>query len=123
MRSILLAAFALLAVAGCREPAPLPLTDAAKGRELLKTTLETWKRGGTVEDLKAGSPSITARDPDWAAGAKLVGYEMSPEDKYMGTDLLVGVKLTLSSPDGKQQDKRVGFTVGTGPQTIVFRNE
>lgn len=123
MRSILLSAFALLAVAGCGEPAPPPLTDAARGRELLKTTLDTWKRGGTVEELKAGSPPIVARDPDWAAGAKLVAYEMSPEDDRMGTDLLVSVKLTLVSAGGKQQDKKVGFTVGTGPQTIVFRNE
>src|SRR3954470_16153610 len=107
MRPILLipAAACLALAAGCREPSPPPLTDAAKGRELLKTTLETWKRGGTIEELKSASPAIVARDPDWSAGARLTAYEIAPEDGRMGTDLLVTVKLSLVRSDGQPQEK------------------
>ena len=123
MRSILLLlAVACLALVGCGDSLP-PQTDAAKGRETLKTVLDTWKRGGTVEELKSGTPPITARDPDWAAGAKLTSYEIADENARAGVDLVLTVKLSLARADGKAQEKKVNFTVAVGSSTVVIRNE
>jgi hypothetical protein len=89
----------------------------------MKTVLETWKRGGTVEELKSGSPPVTARDPDWSAGSKLTNYEIAEGDARAGVDLVLTVKLALVRPDGNTQEKKVNYTVGIGSSTVVFRNE
>ncbi len=88
-----------------------------------KTVLDAWKRGGTVEELAKASPPVTARDPDWAAGHKLTGYEIAPEEGRAGVDLLLTVKLTLTRADGKPQSRTVAYVVGIGASTVVVRNE
>ena len=85
--------------------------------------LNTWQRGGTVDELKAATPPITARDPDWAAGAKLTGYEIDPENGRAGVDLALTVKLALVRPGGEAREKKVKYTVGVGASTVVLRNE
>ena len=124
MRSLLLPlAVGALALAGCSSYTPPPETDPARGREALTTVLNTWQRGGTPDELKAATPSITARDPDWATGAKLTGYEIDPESDRAGVDLVLTVKLTLVRSGGEAREKKVKFTVGIGATTSVLRNE
>jgi hypothetical protein len=115
-------AIALFGLAGCGSPLP-PETDSARGREALKTVLDTWANGGTPDDLKKGSPAIVAYDPDWEAGLKLRKYEIDPADQRMGVDLLVKVTLSLDRPGGKTADKTVNFTVAIGQQTVVLRQQ
>ncbi len=123
MRSILLVpAIVCIAFVGCDSSLP-PQTDSAKGREVMKRVLDTWKQGGTVEELKSGSPSVTARDPDWSAGSKLTSYEIADEDGRAGVDLVLTVKLSLTRSDGRTQEKKVNYTVGIGSSTVVVRNE
>ena len=117
------ALLACLALTACGGPKFPPETDAAKGRELLKNVLDSWKNGGRPEDLKEATPSVVASDPDWKAGCRLVGYEIAPEDRRAGVDLLVSVKLQLTRPDGKPQEKKVNFAVGFGSSTVVLRHE
>lgn len=119
MRLLLLAA--CLALAGCGYTPP-PQTDAARGREALKTVLDAWKRGGTAEELKTSS-SVVARDPDWAAGAKLTSYEIDQTDGRAGYDLVLTAKLSLVAPDGRAREKKVDYTVAVASQTVVLRNE
>jgi hypothetical protein len=122
--TLLLLVAACLALAGCGTGSSLPpATDSAQGREALKTVLDTWKRGGTIDELKTASPPIVVRDPDWATGAKLASYEIAPDDERMGVDLLLTVKLVLARSDGPPREKKVGFKVAVGSSTVVLRNE
>ena len=114
---------ACLALVGCGGPSFPPETDAARGRELLKTVLDAWKNGGRPDDLKQAAPPVVASDPDWKAGCKLTGYEIAPEDRRAGLDLLVAVTLQLTRPDGKALEKKVNFKVGVGDATVVLRSE
>ena len=120
---LLLLATGGLACAGCSTSKIPPETDAARGREVLKTVLDTWKRGGTIDELKKGTPAAQVRDPDWAAGHKLTDYEIAPEDGRLGVDLLLTVKLTLTRADGRVQEKKVSYIVAIGAATVVARNE
>src|SRR5205814_618035 len=114
----------LVLLAGCNTAGGLPPeTDATRGRELLALVLDTWVRGGTVHDLKNGSPPITAYDPDWEAGARLVKYTIDPADGRAGVDLLLTVTLTLTQPDGKTREKTVNFSVAIGSQNAVLRKQ
>ena len=65
----LVALIATACLAGCgvrQRAAPL---DVELAREVLKTSLEAWKKGDSPDTLKNGSPSIIAQDPDWVTGA------------------------------------------------------
>lgn len=108
-------------LAGCKGDSLPPETDPARGREVLKTVLDTWVKGGTPNDLKALSPPIVVSDPDWEAGRKLVKYEVAPTDGRTGVDLLLSVTLTLQREDGQTQQKTVNFAVGVGSNVVVLR--
>src|SRR5262245_62169538 len=113
---------ACLVLAGCGDSLP-PETDPVKGREVLKTVLSAWTVGQSMHDLGRQSPPITAYDPDWEAGRKLIMFELDPTDRRAGVDLLVKVKLTLEGKDGKPETKTVNFAVAIGAQTVVTRKQ
>jgi hypothetical protein len=120
MCSFLIGAVAAL-LTGCTGSSLPPEADPVKGRESLKTVLDTWANGGKPEDLKVGRPPIHAFDPDWAAGYQLVRYEVDSTDRRIGVDLLVSVKLTLKKGDEKPREKTVNFSVAIGQYTVVLR--
>jgi hypothetical protein len=124
MRRLLLGLVpACLLLAGCFGNSLPPETDPAKGREVLRTVLDAWVQGKTMEELKAGRPSIIAYDPDWEAGGRLTGYEISLTDARSGVDLLVAVHLSLDRKDGRVQQKSVNFCVAMGSQIVVTRKQ
>ena len=118
----LVALIATACLAGCgvrQRAAPL---DVELAREVLKTSLEAWKKGDSPDTLKNGSPSIIAQDPDWVTGARLVAYTLDGDDKRVAENLFVPVKLTLKLKNGKQATKNVTYVIGTSPQVMVFRS-
>lgn len=121
-RLLLALAPACLLLAGCSGDNLPPAADPGKGREVLRHVLDSWVQGKKMEDLKAENPPVTAYDPDWEAGQKLVKYEIDPADRRAGVDLLVSVKLSLGG-DGKAQEKTVNFAVAIGAQTVVTRKQ
>ena len=109
-------------LAGCgvrQRAAPL---DVELARDVLKTSLKTWKKGDSPDTLKNGLPSIIAQDPDWVTGARLVAYTLDGDDKRVAENLFVPAKLTLKLKNGKQVTKSVGYVIGTSPQVMVFRS-
>ena len=96
--------------------------DVELAREVLKTSLEAWKKGDSADTLKNGSPSIIAQDPDWVTGARLIAYTLDGDDKRVAENLFVPVKLTLKLKNGKQATKNVTYVIGTSPQVMVFRS-
>ena len=107
MRRGLMAASFILATAGpllsgCSEEqgraAPV---DPSLARDALKTALESWKKGDTIDALKSGSPPIVAQDFDWMAGHRLVSYEVTGDGKDDDANLRIPVDLTLRTAQGQ----------------------
>jgi hypothetical protein len=114
----------LFVLTGCGGTNTLPPeTDNVRGREVLKTVLDAWVAGKSMEDVKNGSPSIIARDPDWKAGHKLMKYEVADSEDRKGVDLVLSVKLFISKAGAPPQEKNVKFTVGIGSSTVCMRQE
>ncbi len=68
---------------------------------------------------------MTVQDFDWAAGARLVDYQVIDDGKAYDANLRVQVKLTLNGPgksQGKAAEKTVWYLVGTSPSVTVFRD-
>jgi hypothetical protein len=114
---------ATVCVVGCggvrEQAAPL---DVDLARDVLKTSLEAWKKGDSAATLKKATPSIIAQDPDWVTGARLVAYTLEGEDNRVAENLFVPVQLTVKLKNGKQATKNVTYVIGTSPQIMVFRS-
>jgi hypothetical protein len=122
MRRTIPIGLALALLTGCGPSLP-PETNPAKGRDVLKSVLDGWAQGKSMNDLKAGRPSVVAYDPDWEAGHRLKKYAIDPKDSRSGVDLLVSVTLSLERPDGRPTEKTVNFCVAMGSQTVVTRKQ
>jgi hypothetical protein len=113
----------LIAAPGCRRQARGKPADPAQGRDALKTALEAWKKGDSVESLASAIPSITVADQRWQDRYKLVRYELADDDKVVGYDLQCRTTLWLKSPDGKEFQEKAVFSVSTNPRLVVVRAE
>lgn len=111
----------LLITAGCGQRRNTPV-NVNVAQETLKTTLDKWKAGSKPDELQGGTPKIVAQDMDWSSGAELVSYELLGGDKPMDANLVVKVKLTLRTKEGKETEKTATYVVGTSPVLTVFRD-
>jgi hypothetical protein len=124
--------FAALLLPGCSNPSVAHAVDPPQARDALKTALDEWKKGESVESLASASTPIIVQDFDWMSGAKLVEYELVDEGKAVDANLSIQVKLTLSGGSqagkaagkaaGKTIQKKVWYLVTTSPKLTVFRD-
>jgi hypothetical protein len=112
----------LAAAPGCKG-APASRVDADKAREVLRTTLTAWQKGESADSLRQQFPSITAADPKWKEGHRLVRFEIADTDQVVGYDLQCRVVLVLQDPKGKQTEEKAVYTVSTSPALVVIRGE
>jgi hypothetical protein len=124
-RGVIAALFTLATLgpllSGCSGPGRAAPVDPARAREALRTTLESWKKGESIDSLKGGASSIVAQDFDWMAGHRLVAYEVTGDGKDDDANLRIPVRLTLRTAQGKEVRKSVSYVVGTSPAVTVFR--
>jgi hypothetical protein len=115
----------ILFLSGCSGPGQAHAVNPSGAREALTTALEQWKKGEGPKSLESSATPMTVQDLDWAAGAKLIDYQLVDDGKAQDANLLVQVKLTLSDPGkdkGKGAEKKVWYVVGTSPSVTVFRD-
>lgn len=110
------------AVLGCGSRLP-EAADAERAREVLRTGLESWKNGDTIESLPKRSPPIYFKDSDWKGGWQLKSYRTTLDDEPHGQQRRMYVHLTLQSRDGKATAKEVQYLVDTSPALVVVRME
>jgi hypothetical protein len=113
-----------LLLAGCGEPAPLPMAATPESsREALTAALDGWKAGKKPADLLAGSPPLTFVDDDVNTPATLTDYKIEGDGKPLGTGYNYAVTLTLQDKDGKTRTKKVKYTVATTPNRAVIKDD
>ena len=109
----------LCALVGC-QPSPPAAVNASKARDVLKTALESWKKGETDTALQSASPPIYVIDPEWKGGAKLIDFQLL-SDEEKDAHLFAQVKLTVRGPNGKDTTQAVTFIISTAPNLTVSR--
>ncbi|XZE19089.1 hypothetical protein SH449x_004399 [Pirellulaceae bacterium SH449] len=111
--------FYLIFVCGCNfSPKMAPPVEANLAKELLKTTLESWKNGEEITSLAAPPHKIVVQDFDWMQNQKLVSYRIVDEGVVQDANLRIGAELMLA---GSTKPKTVYYIVGTAPAQTVFR--
>ena len=112
----------LLTVGGCgKDYTPPASTDAAQGREALKTALDAWKSGATPQSLRAANPAVHVADEDWEGGFRLESYQIGERGQATGTSYQCPVSLTLRDPQGGPVTRQVTYAVATDPAVSVVR--
>lgn len=104
---------------GCStDPPKVAAVKPEEARAALKSTLDAWKAGKTIDSLSTENPPIVAQDMDWMQGKKLTSYEVVGDGTPQDANLRCEVKLTLA---GDPTEKKVFYIVGTSPKLTVFR--
>jgi len=114
-----------LFLSGCWGSQGAHAVDPSRAREALNTALEHWKKGAEPGSLASSATPMTVQDFEWAAGAKLIDYQVVDEGKAYDANLRVQVKLTMSGQgqdQGKTIEKKVWYLVTTSPNVTVFRD-
>ena len=106
---------------GCSQGIKNAPVDAGKGREILRTALDSWKKGEKVDALQSASPPIYVIDPEWQGGAKLQDYRITGDGEAMDAQLFCPVKLTLRDAGGQEVKRDVTYIIGTAPNRTVAR--
>ena len=121
-----LATLATLLLPGCSNPSSAHAVDMPRARDALKIVLDEWKKGESPQSLASASTPIVVQDFDWAAGAKLIDYEIVDDGRAFDANLRVQVKLNMSGGQNQSQakpaEKRVWYLVTTSPKLTVFRD-
>ncbi len=115
--ALLLAAVLL---AGCGGSPKLTPADPKKAVASLKTTLEKWKSGASIDALQKEKPAVYAVDEDWQAGLKLVSYELRDVIDQGGVTARIPVRLDIQSPSGFLS-REVEYRVQTEPVVSIVR--
>lgn len=97
--------------------------DAERARQVLRDTLDSWKKGEPLSATALRTPSVHVDDEDWLAGARLVGYRIEKGDELSGDHLRCPVVLTFRGNRGKARTMSVVYHVATDPTPVVTRKD
>jgi hypothetical protein len=104
---------------GCAKQIDEPV-DPGKAGEVLAAAFDAWKQGEAHGSLAQRQPPIYFNEPEWAAGKKLVKYEVGPVT-LTGRQGRCTVKLTLQDGAGKVTERAIGYQVDTTPKMVITR--
>jgi hypothetical protein len=113
-----------LALFGCGRSHTDWTLDTQQAHANMIAFLETWKAGRTTDQLQELNPAIVGNDEDWAAGRKLVSYQLAGEPFHDGSNLHFKTVLKLRASGkhrGPAHKIQAIYTVGTSPVSTVFR--
>ena len=123
MASLFALATAAALKPGCSvESGSTATVDLASARESLERSLESWKKGATIDCLRLASPPIVVQDSDWMLGQTLVGFEVTGDGNVVHANFRIPARLTLRSSQGNEVSKTVSYVVQTNPEITVFRD-
>ena len=118
---LLLLAVSVSGLSGCGAKLP-EAADPERARETLRTGLESWKNGETIDSLPKRSPPIYFKDSDWKAGWQLKSFRTTLDDEPYGQQRRIYVHLSLQK-SGKATAKEVQYLVDTTPALVIVRVE
>jgi hypothetical protein len=118
-----LVAAALVAMSGCGMGGSATPADPNQAKNALSAALDAWKNGGKPSDLEKLSPPIHVRDVDWTGGSSLVSYKADKDGKLSGYDMNYPVDLEMKTPKGETVKKSAVYTVTTGAELLISRQE
>jgi hypothetical protein len=119
LRYALLVLFALVAQ-GCGKESAKTVT--VKAEKAVEEFLDAWSKGESLDRFESDHPRISASDPEWKAGMRLLSF-LSVDTKIQEDMSLCRCRFALSLRDGqgKTVDKQVVYEVVPGKKYVISR--
>ena len=114
-------ALMIFGIIGCGTPNVPNPSDPVKSRDILRSVLESWKRGETFEDYQKRKPTVTVVEPAWKSGLTMTDYDMSGEPTPDGYDVQFKAKLIMRDKSGVFSTQKAVYNVSTTPAEVVVR--
>lgn len=106
--------------AGCGGEPKLTPADPKQAAAALQATLDKWKGGASLDDLRQTKPVVHVVDEDWQGGLKLVNFVLRDVSEQGGVNARIPVGLNIQSPNGLLW-KEVEYDVQTEPIVSIVR--
>jgi hypothetical protein len=118
-RLLAMAVLTISLVQGCGGASP---ADPEQVGLTLRQTLDAWQAGEALDSLASQSQPIHVAEPKWKDGFRLVRYEVGPDFKSKGFDLICPVELWMKDPKGKEVHEKARYIVSAKPERTVVRS-
>ncbi|TWU18884.1 hypothetical protein [Allorhodopirellula heiligendammensis] len=115
-----LLAVATLTLAGCGGRSA-PVSDPKAAVALLGSSLEAWKTGKSVADMRQLTPPVYVADELWSDGFELRDFVIEGDGEMYGPNVRLSVTLTGSSRGGAVGKKQFQYLVTTTPACTIAR--
>ena len=104
---------------GCGPQRAAPV-EVEVAKSTLVEVLDTWQRGGTIQELKDRTPMIVVQEPLWTDQGSLISYQLVGEGREEDANWFCEVELVIQSGEGAKKTHKVTYAVGTDPVLTVF---
>ena len=112
----------LLLAIGCGPPQASP-SDPELAKALLEETLDAWKQGATIAEIREQTPPVYVAEDIWLSGSKLQDYQLVDEGERFGTNIRFHVKLKVAGSRGAAKQRNVSYLVTTTPALTIARED
>lgn len=110
----------MLTLIGCGR-ASVPMSDPDAAKQLLGSSLEAWKTGKSVADMRQLTPPVYVAEELWGGGFELHNFLIQGEGEMYGPNVRLNVMLTGSSKGGAVSKKELQYLVTTAPACTIAR--
>lgn len=107
---------------GCGRTSASP-SDAQAAARLIQESMDAWKAGATVAQMREKSPPVYVADELWLGGTALSDYELVGQGETFGTNIRFHAVLHCAEGRGKAKKRTVKYLVTTTPVYTISRED
>jgi hypothetical protein len=112
----------LCTLAGC-QPTRAPTSDVEEATQLLVQTLDAWKAGKTLPELREPPQSVYVAEELWLQGKPLQDYEVLGPGELFGSNVRFHVALRGVGDGAGKGERQVKYLVTTTPARTIARED
>lgn len=107
---------------GCGSPS-VAVSDRDAAKALLGSTLEAWKTGKSVADMRQLTPPVYVAEDLWNGDFELHDFTIEGEGEMYGPNVRLNVTLTGSNRGGAVSTQQMQYLVTTTPARTIARTD
>jgi hypothetical protein len=96
--------------------------DPEQAKQALRTALDAWQQGESIEGLTKRTPPIYFNDPKTTDGVQLKSYEFEGSPAFSGQSVRITVKATLQRDpreEGGGKERTLNYIVDIASAVVI----
>jgi hypothetical protein len=104
---------------GCNSAPRVPVSDLAAAQDLLEESLNAWKEGKSVEDLRNQTPPVYVAEDGWLRGNALTEFSIDGAGEMYGSN----ARFTVTLKNNTRGSSQVRYLVTTVPALTIAKED